>query len=44
MNDVIELSSNPADAVYATIDDFESSAYATAEPPVDELPFEIPRD
>jgi len=44
MNDVIELCGNPADEVYLTMDDFGAVHHRVEEPPVDELPFDIPRD
>ncbi|MFA6955131.1 MAG: hypothetical protein WC538_04580 [Thermoanaerobaculia bacterium] len=44
MSESIELCGNPADEVYATSDDFGAVHYRVAEPPVEELPFDIPRD
>ena len=44
MNDMLELCGNPADEVYVTMDDFGASPYEVAELPVEELPFDIPRD
>lgn len=44
MNELIELCGNPADEVYATLDDFGTAHAGVSEPPVDELPFDIPRD
>jgi len=44
MTELIELYGSPADEVYATLDDFGAAQSPVAEPPVDELPFDIPRD
>ena len=44
MKHMFELWGNTADEVYVTMDDFGASPYEVAELPVEELPFDIPRD
>jgi hypothetical protein len=44
MHDLIEVSCDPADEVYATLDDFGGSTNAVVELIAEELPFDIPRD